>query len=126
MGTVSINGKTVTIPDGKSVSIVNNKIFVDGVEFKTDKGTVEGLTIIVQGNVEKLEVKSDNQITIQGNISGDAEIEGSLNCDSIGGNVSAGGSVNCDDIKGNVSAGGSVNCDDIGGSCSAGGSIRRG
>lgn len=111
-GQVSItrNGKTITV-QGNNVSISNNKIIIDGKEykdgFKEEPGCIYNIT--VEGNVDTVECN------------GDATIKGSVNCDMIvngdielrgdhsGGNISAGGDIEIyGNNTGNVSAGGDV------------------
>lgn len=58
-------------------------------------------------------------LTITGDVAGDAQAGGSLICDSVAGHVQAGGSVTCDNVEGNVTAGGNVTCDDVEGSVHA-------
>lgn len=103
MATMSVNGITVT---GNSISVVNGKVIVDGIEISGN----------FSGNVE---------LKITEGIVQNIRTDRSVNCGAVGGNVDAGGSVNCDDVRGSVNAGGSVNCDDIGGDVRAGGSIHR-
>jgi hypothetical protein len=103
---ISINGKTYF---GKSVSVNNGEVIVDGKRV-TDHGA--------KGGVMTIKV-------IDGEV-GNIVCDGSVNRDAATGGVRAGGSVNCDDVGGDVHAGGSVNCDDVGGNVSAGGSIRHG
>ena len=57
-GTVIIGGniKNSSI-EGNSVSIINNKIFVDGKEIETEEKVIN---IIVEGNLDKLEVDCCN------------------------------------------------------------------
>lgn len=93
----------ITYGDCKSFVYRNGKIFINGRE--QDGKTPNINTIIVNGNIDKLE--TDSSVSVTGNV----------------GSINAGGSVNCDDVKGNIHAGGSVNCDDVGGSITAGGSV---
>lgn len=112
MNKVIINGKSYEIPNG-SVSIINNKIYVDGKEFtegmEKDSKIVD---IIVHGNVyqidcqESVEVKGNANII---NCGGSC----SVNKDVVG-DVKAGGSVKCNNVKGSVRAGGTVKCKSIG------------
>ena len=59
-GTVIIGGniKNSSI-EGNSISIINNKIFVDGKEIETEEKVIN---IIVEGNLDKLEVDCCNSI----------------------------------------------------------------
>lgn len=103
---ITINGKQYF---GKSVSVTNGEVIVDGKRV-TDHGAKNGVMTIK---------------VIDGEV-GNIVCDGSVNCDNIAGSVRAGGSVNCDDVGGDVTAGGSVNCDDVGGNVHAGGSVRHG
>ena len=57
---------------------------------------------------------------INGSVNGDVYGGGNVNCGEIGGDVGAGGNVNCGDIGGDISAGGSIECGSIGGDVNAG------
>lgn len=104
--TITVNGKTITIPSGHCVSVVNGIVKVDGKVYGGEDFASNVMEIkITAGTIENL--VTDKSVT----------------CYGVTGNVSAGGSVNCDDVKGDVKAGGSVNCDNIGGNVTAGGSI---
>lgn len=131
MGQVTINGKTY---QGNSVSVIDNRVYIDGKLVEIDGKPAKSLKSRVFGKDDRyLEVRvegelmsltSDLSVTCQ-NVTGDVKSGGSVSADDIRGNVDARGSVNADDIGGSVNAGGSVNCDDIGGSVRAGGSINR-
>ena len=98
MGNINIKGsklgnRTVIIGgniknssiEGNSVSIINNKIFVDGKEIETEEKVIN---IIVEGNLDKLEVDCCNSIKVNG-VTKDIEVSN--------GNISING-----DVKGNV------------------------
>jgi len=104
MATVTIDGRSFS---GRSVSIINGRVIIDGV---AQGGTLSGVV----------------EIKITEGVLAELKTDASVSCGSVTGNVSAGGSVNCDRVGGSVTAGGSVNCDDVGGSVSAGGSVRHG
>ena len=57
---------------------------------------------------------------INGSVNGDVYGGGNVNCGEIGGDAGAGGNVNCGDIGGDISAGGSIECGSIGGDVNAG------
>ncbi|MDE6592285.1 MAG: helix-turn-helix domain-containing protein [Oscillospiraceae bacterium] len=59
-----------------------------------------------------------------GNVGGSANAGAGIVCGNVGENVSAGDGVNCVNVGENVSAGDSVNCTNIGENASAGDSIR--
>lgn len=103
MNKVVINGKTINCR-GKDISIIGNKVFVDGKEI-SNKAT-KNCDVHIYGDV------------------GNIKCEGSVSCNEVLGDIDAGGSVNCDDVGGNINCGGSCNCDNVDGSVTAGGSIR--
>jgi hypothetical protein len=105
MATINIGGVKVT---GNNISIVNNKVYIDGNLMEGDPAVAGGIleVRILEGTVEHVSA------------------DGSVTAGSIKGNVSAGGSVTCDCVGGSLTAGGSVKCGRVGGSISAGGSVR--
>ena len=107
--TIVVNGVTY---HGNSVSVVNGRVFVDGVEKKTGDGAMQvQLSIKIEGDVELLETAA-----------GDVEVSGSV------GNVkSTSGDVTCGDVSGNVvTVSGDVKAGSIGGSVTTvSGDIRR-
>ena len=94
-GTVIIGGniKNSSI-EGNSISIINNKIFVDGKEIETEEKVIN---IIVEGNLDKLEVDCCNSIKVNG-VTKDVEVSN--------GNISINGDVkgNINNINGNIIA----------------------
>ena len=94
-GTVIIGGniKNSSI-EGNSISIINNKIFVDGKEIETEEKVIN---IIVEGNLDKLEVDCCNSIKVNG-VTKDVEVSN--------GNISINGDVkgNVNNINGNIIA----------------------
>ncbi|WP_339062418.1 hypothetical protein [Fusobacterium polymorphum] len=94
-GTVIIGGniKNSSI-EGNSVSIINNKIFVDGKEIETEEKVIN---IIVEGNLDKLEIDCCNSIKING-VTKDIEVSN--------GNIAISGDVkgNVNNINGNIIA----------------------
>ena len=103
--TISINGKTYKT-EGSSQSVVykNGEIFINGKKANDKRLNVE--TIIINGNIDKLE--TDSSVNITGDV-GSINAKGSVYCDNVKGSIYAGGSVNCDDVGGSIKAGGSVN-----------------
>ena len=63
---------------------------------------------------------------INGSVNGDVYAGGNVNCGEIGGDISAGGSIECGSIGGDVNAGGNVSCADVGGDVETGGSVECG
>lgn len=100
VNSITINGKNI-ISSG-SVIVSNGKVIVGGVDV-----TPEGkeITIIVDGNVDKLEVDVCSKVTITGNANtvrmtnGNVEIQGAVSGDV----TTTNGSVDCGDIAGSVS-----------------------
>ena len=101
MSTIKIDGRTFT---GRSVSIINNRVTIDGVE---QDGTLSGVVEIrvLDGSISEL--RCDASVTC-GAVTGGVTAGGSISCASVGGNVNAGGSVSCGSVRGSVRAGGSV------------------
>ena len=79
---------------GNSISIINNKIFVDGKEIETEEKVIN---IIVEGNLDKLEVDCCNSIKVNG-VTKDVEVSN--------GNITISGDVkgNVNNINGNIIA----------------------
>ena len=109
---VTINGKTYS---GKSVSVRNGKVIIDGNEQKCDDKIIN---IMVEGDIERLDVGCAEKIAIAGNV-------GSVKTDTanvdINGNVEGGvttevGNVKCGDVGGNVrSEVGNITCENVNG-----------
>lgn len=124
MNQVIINGKNYS--GGKSISISNNKVVIDGVDVTFDKNEKK-IDIKIEGNVDDLHVNMCNQINIKGDVnsvdttSGDIEIignvketvkttSGNIECNDVGGSVdTTSGNVKCGKVSGSVrSTGGNV------------------
>ncbi|WP_339033034.1 hypothetical protein [Fusobacterium animalis] len=95
-GTVIIgrNIKNSSI-EGNSISVINNKIFVDGKEIEIEEE--REINIIVEGNLDKLEVDCCNSIKING-VTKDVEV--------TNGNMTISGDVkgNINNVNGNIIA----------------------
>jgi hypothetical protein len=104
MATIIIDGRTFS---GRSVSIINSKVTIDGV---VQDGSLSGVV----------------EIRITEGVLQELNCDAAVNCGEVRGNVRAGGSVNCDNVGGSVNASGSVNCGNVGGGVNAGGSARYG
>lgn len=70
-----------------------------------------------------LNIESDFDVTVQGDVEGSVSAGGDVQCDAVGGSVSAGGDVSCDTVNGPVNAGDDVTADDIYGNVTAGGDV---
>lgn len=101
MSKCSINGKEYDIPNGSSISVRGNKVFVDGVELaEADK--LPEINVTVTGDLGSLQVMSANLVMVRGNVngpltseSGDLDIKGNVTGDvrTDSGDVSVGGTV---------------------------------
>lgn len=101
------NRKCTISLDGKNnISIINNKLYINGKEYIFDDKGISDLEI--KGEVEALE--TDCSISINGNVSGDVDVGGSINIvGDVTGDIDAGGSINITGShKGDIDAGGSV------------------
>lgn len=106
MNKVTINGKSYTAPDGCSISVVNNKVYVDGKLLENFNDWKEkNIEIKVEGNCKEVKADAGN-ITIGGNVEGDASSDaGNI---TIRGDVKGNAKTDCGNIKahhifGNVS-----------------------
>lgn len=96
MNSIRINGLTITA--GRNISVVGNRVFVDGKDVTPD---AKDIKIEVAGNVEQLEVDACNSVSITGDVghvvtqSGDVSIEGSVggSVQTMSGDVDCGGSI---------------------------------
>lgn len=96
MNTIVING--VTIAGGRSVSIVGNKVIVDGKDVTPD---AKDIKIEIAGNVDRLEADCCNSIAVTGDAGSVKTQSGDV---TIGGHVS--GSVQT--MSGDVDCGGPI------------------
>ena len=70
-----------------------------------------------------MNIHSEFNVNVDGDVDGSIEAGGTVTCDAVGGDVRAGGPVTCDNIYGDVKAGGSVTCDNIAGNVTAGANV---
>jgi cytoskeletal protein CcmA (bactofilin family) len=110
---INVNGKQFEVPEGSSVNIRDNKIYIDDEELNggIEVGDRE-LNIYIAEGARVEGVRSDKSLNVHGEIHGNVQAGGAVNCDGVEGDVYAGGAVNCDDIHGNVQAS-VVNADKI-------------
>lgn len=123
MNTITINGKTYSAPDGCSMSVINNKVYIDGKLFEDcDLIKSKKIEIKIEGNCGDVHVDSAN-LTVNGNIEGEVlvdagnitcrgDIKGDVNCDC--GNISChhifgNTDVDCGIVKGSGNSGGWIN-----------------
>lgn len=85
-GRVNVNGVTY---EGNNVSIENNRIYIDGVLQGQDP--LSGVVAIeISGDLNNF--SCDANATVNGEIKGDVEVNGTLQCGPIEGNVEINGS----------------------------------
>lgn len=142
MGKVVIDGKSISVPNGASISVINGVLYVNGeLHTPEDDGNKLQVVVIIKGDVQGDLTVNRASVEVEGNVTGNVKtggsariggsVEGSLRASgsaqlggSVGGSVDAGGSVNCEDVGSNVSAGGSIKAKSVKGNARAGGSIR--
>ena len=119
MSTVVI-GNRVIQTSGGSVSIINNRVYVDGVEI-SDGETKSPVKLIIEGDAMK--VSTEGEVEVHGNVLGELEAGGNVTCGDTGATVKAGGNVTCGNVTGDVKASGNVTCGNIKGSAKASGNV---
>lgn len=106
MNKIIVNGKAYEVGSGKSISVINGVVMVDGKQVGDEvSGVVE---IKFEGDLASL--KTDANVTCK-NVNGGIEAGGNVSCDNVVGTIDAGGNVSCDDVSGDIDAGGNVQCD---------------
>ena len=99
--TGNINGKSFTYNGSGNLSIVNNKVYIDGKEFE-DLDLIESKEIIINidSNVSSLEVDNCSSINVSGEVGKINTTNGNISCSSISGNVKT--------VNGNVFSSGNI------------------
>lgn len=121
MNTIKINGQNINVSNvsGKSISIINGKVIIDGVDVTPDS---KNISIEIIGNVDNVEVGACNQIKVQGDVNklkggvSEVEITGSVTGDvttstgdvRIRGNVTGDVQTSTGDVEIDGTVGGSV------------------
>jgi hypothetical protein len=125
--TVSVNDRTINIPDGRNVSIINGVVMVDGKAYtdEPEPGKPLSIDIKVSGPLANLEVKGNNTKVTCGDVKGSVRTSGSVKAGNVGGDVKTQGSVTCGDVGQGVKTMGSVTCGKVGGNISTMGSVSR-
>lgn len=116
MNKVTVNGTTVEVPSGTSVSVVNGKVYVDNkLVVQVSSGSSQTIRI---NSEDAFNITTDCDVLVEGDLNGSAKCK-DLQCVSVGGSVTADGSVKCNNIGGSVKSGGNVACNNVGGSINA-------
>ncbi len=96
---------------GRNINISGKRIIVDGKVISEEAtGVIE--VVVKEGRVEVL--KAGMNITVHGNVEGNADAGMSITCENIGGNADAGMGIKANDIMGSAKAGMSVNAKTVG------------
>lgn len=127
---INVNGKNYS---GRSLKMVNNRIFIDGKDMTPDSKEV---IIIVNGNIDELIVDVCNVVAVKGDVKSAKTSSGNLTIEgSVGGNATtSSGDIKCGSVTGNLqtssgditmngkvdgdinTTSGNVTCGDVGGS----------
>ena len=102
MGTIVINGIKTIVDRCCSVIVDNNIISINGKKICG----CEGKEVTIEGDVGSL--KCTGNVKVHGNVTGNIDAGGSVQCNNVGGEVDSGGSVRCSKVGGSIDAGGSV------------------
>jgi hypothetical protein len=99
MNTINING--ITVSSGRTISVVNNRVFVDGKDVTPD---AKDIRIEVTGNVDRIEADACNNISVSGDAGNVVTQSGNIN---VGGNVGGSaqtmsGDIDCGSVGGNA------------------------
>lgn len=113
MNVCLVNEKKYEFPDGASIRIIDEDVYINEKKFIEGKGFTEKvINITIEGNVNELETGCA-KATINGNCgcvksgSGDITVHGNVN----GGISTGSGDVVCGDVAGNIKTGsGDVSC----------------
>lgn len=98
MATISVNG--VTYSGGRSVTITNGRVIVDGKDLTPD---AKDIRIEVSGNVENITADACNSITVNGAVGEVSTQSGDVKCGDVAGFVSSmSGDIDCGNVRGNV------------------------
>lgn len=96
-GSVTIDGRSFS---GRSISIVGNKVVIDGVE--QDGELVGPVSVVVNGNVESID-NGSGRVEVTGSAGRIKTMSGDVHCGAVTGDVGTmSGDVTCGHISGSV------------------------
>ena len=98
---ININGFVFECQNG-NISIHNGKVSLDGKTITIG----EGKEINIHGTINRID--TDGNVAVSGNVTGNIDCGGSVNCFDVHGDIDAGGSVVATNVTGSINAGGSV------------------
>lgn len=113
MAQIIINNKNVV---GKSISIINGKVIIDGKEVETDEKIIN---ITVEGDVDSISADVCHYVSVNGAVGSVQTVSGDVNCMAeVNGDIqTTSGDVDCMDVKGSVkTVSGNVSCGNVAGS----------
>jgi hypothetical protein len=94
---ITINGETFEVANGKSISVINGVLKVDGKEIV--KGLSGEVKVTFNGDLASL--ACDN-VTVNGNVNGNVACD-NIKCGDVSGDVNA-DNVTCKNVGGNITA----------------------
>lgn len=99
MTTVTINGKPY-ISSGGSITVVGNRVIIDGKDMTFDANEIR---IEVTGNVGNLSVNACNTLHVKGSVGDVSTQSGDVTCGDVKGSVSTmSGDIRCGSVGGNA------------------------
>lgn len=118
---ININGRTIQVPDGVSVSIINDVLYVNGNKFEGEGYESKYFKIEVIGGLASLKVERGD-VVVHGN-AGNVDAGGNVTVSENTETIDAGGNITCGNVSGNVDAGGNIICGNVSGNIDAGGNV---
>ena len=108
MSTIRINNKTF---QGNNIVVSNNKVYIDG-KLQEQDGDERNISIVVEGNLDKLDVDVCDKIDINGNVGTVKTTSGYVACGNVQGAINTvSGDIMCDDVGGNINTvSGDIKC----------------
>ena len=79
--------------------------------------------VVLHYEGDALNVQSDFDVNVEGEVRGSVSAEGDVSCEDVGGSATAGGDISCSDVGGDLCAGGDVTCGEVSGHVQAGGDV---
>ena len=123
MNVIRVNGKVINAPDGSSVAVVNNSVYIDGmlvVDHDLVGKTEVIIKLVIEGKLDNLTTDANVECN---DVGGNLKADGNVTANNVAGGVKAIGNVNCQDVTGDVRAEGNINCGKVNGFVKAGGNL---
>ena len=79
--------------------------------------------VVLHYEGDALNVQSDFDVNVEGEVRGSVSAEGDVSCEDVGGSATAGGDISCSDVGGDLCAGGDATCGEVAGHVKAGGDV---